>query len=85
MMRRMNNLIAEQEKEQHLKMDNLTIPSMAKLKDLNEVANEANEIMYSYRASLALFKNRNSTQNKPVNLESTQSICTKLDEVDNQL
>ena len=66
-------------------MDHLNIPSMANLKDLNEVANEANEIMHSYRASLALFKNRNSTQNRPVNLESTQSISTKLEEVDNQL
>ena len=34
---------------------------MAKLKDLKEVANDANEIIYSYRASLGLFKNRNST------------------------
>ena len=58
---------------------------MMKLKDLNEVANDANEIVYSYRASLGLFKNRHSTQNKPVALESTENISEEIELVNNQL
>ena len=84
MMKKMNNLIA-QENEQYSSSNKLMVPQMGKLKDLNEVASEANEIVCSYRASLTMFKNRNSTQNKPVNLESTENIIEKIDQVNNQM
>ena len=66
-MRKMNNLIDLQEKEQNPKPQ-LMVPHLAKLRDLHEVANEANEIIHSYRASFARLKNRNSSQNVPVTL-----------------
>ena len=67
-MRKMNNLIDLQEKEQDPKPHQLMVPHLAKLRDLNEVASEANEIIHSYRASFARLKNRNSSQNVPVTL-----------------
>ena len=78
-MRKMNNLIDLKEKEQNPKPHQLIVPHLAKLRDLNEVASEANEIIHSYRASFALLKNRNSSQNKPVTLESTENIIEKFE------
>ena len=77
-MRKMNNLIDLQEKEQDPKPHQLMVPHLAKLRDLNEVASEANEIIHSYRASFALLKNRNSSQNKVI-LQSTENIIEKFE------
>ena len=55
------------------------VPHLAKLRDLHEVASEANEIIHSYRASFAVLKNRNSSQNKPVTLQSTENIIEKFE------